>query len=140
VIKNTKRKCLIKEMDNKNYIDYRCIEPTATTVGEPWFRISDSCPCNPNLSNPTGRGFTPCPFGVQFDAPKSYSEPIMTVGSSPSKRSSFSAIPSFNGERINNENFMPGAIFPKVSSNISKITPPQLQPRQIVRIGQTFRS
>lgn len=120
-----------------NFIDYRCLEPSATTVGEPWFRIPESCPCNPLLSNPTGRGFTACPFGVQFDIPSSSSEPLMTLAKEPTKKDD--SVPKFRGQQINTKGFMAGSMFPELSS-AAKFTPPQLQPRQIVRIGQTFRS
>lgn len=50
----------------KRFFQYRCIDPVATTQGAPWYRITDYCPCDPTVSNPSGRGFVSCPVGVQF--------------------------------------------------------------------------
>jgi hypothetical protein len=108
--------------NNPNYADYRCIDPVAKNVGAPWYRIDDVCPCDPKLSFPTGRGFTSCPMGVQFDN-KIINETMKS--SEPIKMS---------------DSFGAGSMFPQVNKQISSVTPPQLQPRPLSRIGQTWRS
>ena len=50
-----------------NYNIYRCPDPVATKTNEPWYPTTNICPCDPNLSNQTGRGFTTCPYGIETD-------------------------------------------------------------------------
>ncbi len=112
---------LLKEVEKNNTLNYdiyRCIEPTAKTTGKPWFPYENICQCDPKDSNPTGRGFTSCTFGVneqkdfypfgQFKSPSNISSPQ-------------------------------GALFPN-SSGVLETSPPQLQPRQMTRIGNAWRS
>lgn len=61
---------LLNQAVSKNNLDYnvfRCVDPVATTTGEPWYPISNVCPCNPQLSNSSGRGFTACPMGISIE-------------------------------------------------------------------------
>lgn len=107
-----------------NYVDFRCVNPYAVKVGPPFFRIEDVCPCDPKLSNPTGRGVSGCPFGVTFDKQDTEFKPLMTL-----KNIDGNYVPEFVTS-------MPlGSLYPP-----EKMTPPQLQPRQLVRIGNTWRS
>jgi len=106
-------------MNNPNYVDYRCIEPSAITTNAPWFPISNVCPCNPSLSNPTGRGYVACPFGVQTNTKQIEQHNMSKVVSVPK---------------------VAGAMFPNVSSNFAVISPPQFQPRPLTNIGYTWRS
>jgi hypothetical protein len=103
-----------------NYVDYRCIEPSAIDTDGPWFPISNICPCDPKLSNPTGRGYTPCPFGIQ---------PEQKVVQSFIKASIIKN-PSITGT---------GSMYPNISK-LSVISPPQFQPRPLTNIGYTWRT
>ena len=105
--------------NNPNYVDYRCIEPNSVQTGNPWFPISNVCPCEPKLSNPTGRGYVACPFGVQTNTQQIHQLNMSKVVSVPK---------------------VAGAMFPEVSSNFSVISPPQFQPRPLTNIGYTWRS
>jgi len=121
---------IVNNIANKNYTDYRCINPLATVIGEPWFPMNDVCPCNPKLSGPTGRGYSGCPFGVQF--PDTIDSPNESNGLVP-----LSSLRAINGqwvpERV--QDLPLGAAYPTLS-----YVPPQLQPRANVRIGVTWRS
>lgn len=58
---------LYKEVNINNNLNYtftQCLEPTTSKTGGPWFYRNNTCPCDPKLSNPTGRGYTTCPIGV----------------------------------------------------------------------------
>lgn len=109
-----------------NFIDFRCIDPVAVNMEKPWYRISDNCPCNPKLSNQTGRAYTACPLGVQFDQKEIYNSiydnKIVTKSDRPMN---FSEIPN-------------GSLFPNNSN--PDVVPPNIQPRPLIRIGQTWRS
>ena len=116
--------------NNYRYSVFRCIDPVATNMKQPWFPIEDKCPCDPNLSNTSGRGFTPCPFGVQFNQSQlnkeiNKTEPLMTV------------VGLGKPEPVNTLPF--GSMMPNFI-NIPNATPPQLQPRALIRIGEQWRS
>jgi len=92
-----------------NYSDLRCVTPGAKTTGEPWFRMPDTCPCDTKFTNITGRGYQACPFGVTLNPAKS--------------------------EYITLDINVPfGANYP-----LNSYVAPQLQPRQLIRIGNTWR-
>ncbi len=58
---------LYKEVNKNNNLNYdinRCVDPVATETSGPWFQRDNTCPCDPKLSNITGRGYTACPIGV----------------------------------------------------------------------------
>lgn len=117
---------LNKKAPNTNYVDYRCIEPTAISTSGPWFPISNSCPCDPKLSNPTGRGFVSCPFGIQTNETLNMS--ITT------EQQNFSGIPEKELESKQQ-----GSLYPEIS--IYPVTAvPQFQPRPLAQIGYTWRS
>ncbi len=107
---------------NDNYVDYRCIEPSATETNSPWFRIPNTCPCDPKLSNPSGRGFLGCPFGIQTDT---------TVKNSVSGLTKI--IPK---DKIDKVNY---GLYPEISG-YSMSSVPQFQPRPLSQIGYTWRS
>jgi hypothetical protein len=98
---------------------YRCPDPVAVKTGSPWFYgIGENiCPCDPKLSNTSGRGFTACPYGIKQETPQ--------WNMSMSQMSS----------QIPSQNQVTGSMF-----NKNQFVPPQLQPRQLVRIGQEWRS
>jgi hypothetical protein len=98
---------------------YRCLDPVAVVTGSPWFYGlgENVCPCDPNLSNNTGRGFTACPLGINQEA-TSWNLPSSQLSS-----------------QIPNQNQIVGSMF-----NKNQFVPPQLQPRQLVRIGEEWRS
>lgn len=109
---------------NKNYTDYRCIDPTMVVSSNKWYPMTDVCPCDPSLSNQTGRGFTPCPMGVTFDKPDTKTVPLSSLSYN-------------NGSWTPSDvtTLLPGANYP-----VGNYIPPQLEPRMLVRIGQTWRS
>lgn len=92
------------------YAVFRCPEPGAVVTEGPWFPSDNVCPCNPKLSFPTGRGLTPCPFGVM----------------EPEKRST---------AQHTTENQITGIIY-----NDAQFIPPQMDPRPLARIGESWRS
>lgn len=103
------------DKDNKFSI-FRCPNPTATKTSEPWYPTTNFCPCDPKLSNVSGRGFTSCPFGI-------VEEPVQFN----------SVVYSHNSFPKNN----------KIIGNLysqKQTTPPQLDPRPFSRIGQTWRA
>lgn len=97
---------------------YRCPDPLKSKVNSPWYRFEDVCPCDPNAINITGRGFTPCALGIQFE-----DLPGMNY------------TPGFNANLQSLPNPLTGTLY-----NTRQIVPPQLQPRQNSRIGQVWRS
>jgi hypothetical protein len=106
-----------------NYVDYRCIEPSAIDTAGPWFPISNICPCDPKLSNPTGRGYTACPFGIQAEQ-KTISK----------EAHSFMPINTNNIHTVGD-----GVMYPSLSQ-LNVISPPQFQPRPLTNIGYTWRT
>ena len=127
------------------YSNFSCIDPVAVFTDEPWYPIKNTCPCDPSQSNPTGRGFTPCPFGVNFQEKqinKSINEKkqLMTVVSDisgpnyqvlsvPVQRTNVTT----NG--VTRSDVIPGSMFPT-----QQYTVPQVNPRPLVKIGQEWRS
>ena len=101
-----------------NYSVYRCPDPIKTETNTPWFRIEDKCPCNPNDSNVTGRGFTPCTFGIQFETPNQVN---------------LAKTPYLAPQPVNEK--LVGSLYEN-----NQYVPPQLEPRQLTRIGQQWRS
>lgn len=108
---------------------YRCLQPYAKTTNQPWFREEDSCPCNPSLSNPTGRGLMGCPLGVQFE--KSWNETIPLTQSE--QIITNSGIENIN-KNVSIKSSLPGSMFQN-----GQFIPPQLQPRPLARIGIEYR-
>lgn len=114
--------------NNRNYFDYRCIDPNAEVMTSPWYPITDVCPCDTQLNNPSGRGYTSCPMGVQFDRPQTQISPVMSLRNVGGV---------YLGEPMTVS--VPGSMFPGPSTTAT-VTPPQLDPRQLVRVGYSFRS
>jgi len=103
--------------DQLNYSIYRCIEPTAVKTGEPWFPDSNVCPCDPNLSNSSGRGFTAFPIGIAVEK---------------------ASAPLSQGQlhhQIPTPSQVTGTLF-----NHSQAVAPQMWPRQLSRFGNQWRS
>jgi len=98
---------------------YRCPDPVANVTNQPWYPYQNVCPCDKNLSNKTGRGFTACPLGLNQEAPQ-WNLPMYQVASQ---------IP-YNTTNLTGSLFASGDQF----------VPPQLQPRQLIRIGEEWRS
>ena len=120
--------------DPFKYSDFRCVDPVAVETTTPWYPNQNICPCNPNLSNPTGRGFTPCPFGVQFDQNKINNsvnniQPLMSVNGV-NTSSGFQSYPSPVTEQSVQGLLIPGKQF----------VAPQAQPRPLAKIGLEWRS
>jgi len=105
--------------DQLNYSVYRCPDPVDVKTGEPWYTVSNVCPCDPNLSNKTGRGFTACPLGLSLE--KGTNAPIAPLSQLPGQQPA-------PGQ-------MTGALF-----NQHQAVPPQMWPRQLSRIGQQWRN
>lgn len=85
-----------------NYTYFTCLDPTQPA--------SNICPCDPSVSNPTGRGFTQCPFGI-------YNNPLQT--DKPGSQHNIGVGNNFNSKQT---------------------APPQFQPRPMSRIGIEWRS
>jgi hypothetical protein len=105
-----------KDTGNKFSV-YRCPDPVAVDTGSPWYNYSNVCPCDPKLSNNSGRGFTACDFGIKDQEVN---------------------VPIYAGQlasQIPNKSQVVGNMF-----NDNQFVPPQLQPRQLVRIGQQWRN
>jgi len=109
----------VNQNNGNRFTVYRCPDPVAITTGPPWYYGEgiNVCPCDPNLSNSTGRGFTACPLGINQEAPQ-WNLPMFQ---------SVSQIPETN---------ITGSMF----GSGNQFVPPQLQPRQLVRIGEEWRS
>ena len=108
----------VSKNNTRNYSTYRCPEPSSVKTGEPWFPYSNICPCDPNLSNKTGRGYTACTFGI--------AEPEKIRGP---------AINSFKRDMIPQRNQVVGSLFSQ-----NQTVPPQSDPDPFVRIGQAWRT
>ena len=108
--------------NNDKFNVYRCVNPTAVTTEQPWYSYSNVCPCDPKLSNTSGRGYTPCPFGVL----ESNDSMEMSELKSQFRHQEANQFPSKHRLVGNLDNTL-------------QFTPPQLQPRQLVRIGQVWR-
>jgi hypothetical protein len=107
----------VSKDNGSKFVSYRCPDPNAVITQEPWFPYSNVCPCDPMLTNPSGRGFSGCPYGIKKeDAPKE-NLPLSQL---------INQIPVKSG--------MEGTLF---SSN--QFVPPQMNPRQLTRIGQEWR-
>jgi len=96
---------------------YRCPDPVAVQTDQPWYSYSNICPCDPNLSNKTGRGFTACPLGINQEAPQ-WNLSTFQINSQ---------VPSDD---------IIGSMF----GSGNQFVPPQLQPRQLIHIGYDWRS
>jgi len=104
----------VNKNNNRNYSVYRCIEPSSIVTDGPWYPNQNICPCDPSLSNKTGRGFTACPIGIE--------EPIINMN-------------------INKNDT--GPYNSQIKGNLyssSQFTPPQLMPRPITKIGYQWRA
>lgn len=110
----------VNQNNTRDYSVYRCIEPASVSTGPPWFNGIgvNICPCDPNLSNHTGRGFTACPLGINQEAP-TWNLPTFQL---------VSQIPS------------PNKVIGNMYGSGNQFVPPQLQPRQLIRIGTDWRS
>lgn len=104
--------------DGNRFSVYRCPDPVATKTDQPWYSYENICPCDPNLSNKTGRGFTACPLGINQEA-GSWNLPAFQLVS-----------------QIPNSNQITGNLY----GSGNQFVPPQLQPRQLIRIGEEWRS
>jgi hypothetical protein len=108
----------VSQNNTRNYSVYRCVDPVALKTEQPWYSYSNVCPCDPNLSNKTGRGFTACPLGINQEAPM-WSLPMYQTAS-----------------QVPNSSQTIGSMF----GSGNQFVPPQLQPRQLIRIGEEWRS
>ncbi len=108
-----------QDKNNLNYSIFRCPDPVATKTGEPWYPISNVCPCDPQLSNESGRGFTACPMGLSVE--KGVNAPVVPQG-------------QLAGQQPQSQQVV-GSLF-----NQRQAVPPQMWPRQLSRIGNQWRS
>ena len=130
----------MQDQDPYRYSNFSCIDPVAVFTDEPWYPIKNTCPCDPNLSNPTGRGFTPCPFGVNFQEKQinqsiNSKKPLMKVVSTINGPNYQSVSVPVVGSGPSGKEVLSGSMFPT-----SQYTVPQANPRPLVKIGQTWRS
>jgi len=120
---------ILKE-DPFKYSDYRCIIPNTIKTSGKWFPYENVCPCDPSLSNVTGRGLTPCPFGI--------------ANSEVKKTNEVKVIEGYNGPNGYETRTIPvsQSYFDNSGSLYQNHTyeAPQLDPRPFVRIGYTWRT
>jgi hypothetical protein len=107
----------VSKNNNMDYNIYRCPEPTAVKTGEPWFPRTNFCPCDPILSNISGRGYVACNFGISKKKPNG---PAHNLSSQ---------------DTIPNEKQVVGSLF-----NGRQTVPPQTNPDPLIRIGQSWRT
>ena len=101
---------------------YRCPDPNKVNTDLPWFNMSNVCPCDPKYSNITGRGYTPCTFGIQTDEKEIHYS------------IEHNRLPPLH--TITNNQYGTGMLYEN-----NQYVPPQLTPpRPLARIGQQFRS
>jgi len=100
-----------------NYNVYRCLDPLKFKTDQPWFRISNVCPCDPAESNVTGRGYTPCNFGIQDD------------------QNSINSLVYHDIQKSSPITPLVGSLY-----QMHQYSPPQLDPRQLTRIGNQWRN
>lgn len=120
-------------MSEYKYSTFRCLDPNFVITDKPWYPYQDVCPCDPKLSNPTGRGYTSCPYGVQTD--------IKSLNKEISKKSNVYEVIDYNNINGYQTKNIPVTQLPLGSLyQNSQITAPQMDPRQLVRIGNEWRS
>ena len=113
--------------NSTNFNDYRCnVDPGSKIMTDPWFRMLDTCPCVE--TNPTGRGITACPFGVQtteYSGINTVTSPLYTVD-----------YDRITGALIKKPetSLLPGSLY-----SANNYIPPQLDPRPFTRIGISYR-
>lgn len=106
--------------------DYRCLIYDRNIVEQPWFRQEDVCPCNTSLNNPTGRGHSLCPFGVDFQVPYANKQPLLTLEENTKNGYTVEAVPTEPKKYV---------LYPPF-----QYTAPQMEPRQWVRVGVEWRN
>jgi hypothetical protein len=102
--------------ESQNFSIYRCTDPHKYKTDTPWYPVENICPCDQKSSNITGRGYTPCTFGVQYETPN-----------------------TINLSKKANLKKQTGALVGTLYQN-NQYVPPQLEPRQLTRIGNQWRS
>lgn len=110
----------VEQNNDRNYFVYRCPDPVATITDTPWYTYTNVCPCDPKLSNQTGRGFTACPMGVDETQQKPISGSLL------------------NSQKLQETPLTSQVVGSMFGSN--QYVPPQLDPRQLTRIGSAWRS
>lgn len=118
---NHKKWSLFDEVNKNNRLDYkvyRCPDPVAVKTGEPWYTYENICPCSPELSNVTGRGYTACTFGIDQSTPPRWMIPFEQL---------YSQIPESSQ--------ITGSLYQQ-----HQYVPPQLDPRPLTQIGVAWRS
>ncbi len=119
--------------DPSKYTALRCVLPGATETNKPWFPIMNVCPCDPRLSNTSGRGIMPCPFGIQgdiADTPNGFEnlKALYLKNNSKGLQTLTQDVP---------ESFIKGT--GSMYQN-NQYNAPQMDPRALVQIGYTWRS
>ena len=100
---------------------YSCMIPFARKIEQPWVSYSNVCPCDLQQSNVSGRGYTPCTFGINTAANEvPQYRPLVSNSGQP-----------ISSEFISNTNNM----FP-----MSQYVPPQLDPRALIQVGYEWRT
>ena len=120
------------ESDKQKFAAYRCLQPgsTETTSKSGWYRVDDSCPCNPVYSNISGRGFQSCTFGLTDNQDlinnANLPKPLMSIEKVPNE-SNYQAVPT--------KRLPQGSVFPQ-----NQFVPSSYEPRPLIRIGNNIRS
>ena len=100
---------------SRNFSTYRCLDPIKTQTTTPWYPTENTCPCDASNTNVTGRGFTPCPFGMDVETRNTVN---LNIGNLPKQKK------ALIGTMYQNNQFVP----------------PQLEPRPMSRIGNQNRN
>jgi hypothetical protein len=110
---------------NDKFYAYSCMIPFARKIDQPWVSYSNVCPCDLQQSNVTGRGFTPCAFGInnRTDDVQEY-KPLV----------------NYKGEQISSSNINSMNNLYPGSTSIGQFVPPQLDPRALIQVGYEWRS
>lgn len=103
----------VSKNNKTDYDSYRCFTNTKNT-GPPWFPTENTCPCNINENNITGRGYTSCNFGI-------------------SEKQTMPSYFAIKSNKTGDEKS--GSLF-----NQKQNVPPQLDPYPAIRIGQEWRT
>ncbi len=101
-------------MNSLHFSVYRCLDPKKVNTDQPWYPISNICPCDPKFNDITGRGLSRCPFGITTNQSEIKSA-IQPVRQTPTG--------------------LTGSLFQN-----NQYSPPQLDPRQNVRIENQWRN
>lgn len=123
--------------DPAKYYSFRCVVPNTTVTDKPWFPIMNVCPCDPSLSNPSGRGIVPCPYGFQSNIEKVPKNEVLMPLSMVEGSNDKNGYKVLSDELLvnNNGRLLMGSMYQN-----DQYVPPQMDPRSLWQIGYNWRS